>query len=150
MIEIRSERYADCRDELIPLVGLHWQEMPFDEALGLSPDELTYRALDEAGKLLLLTVRDRNRLVGYFVAFVARHPHYELLTAAMDIYYLLPEYRSALNGIRLFHSLEVEAKARGVGFLLATARLDRSPAASMIFNRLGWTEARTVFQKRLR
>lgn len=150
MIKIRVEKYSDCRDELIPLVGRQWQEMPFDAGIGLSPDEPTYRALDEAGKLILLIARDQNRLVGYFVAFVSRHPHYDMLTAAMDIYYLLPEFRSALNGIRLFNSLEVEAKARGVEFLLATARLDRSPAASMIFNRLGWTEARTVFQKRLR
>ena len=73
----------------------------------------------------------------------------DTLTAAMDVYYLLPEYRKGANALRLFQATEQACLERGVEYMVATARLERSPGARSLFKMLGWTEARVVYQKRI-
>lgn len=137
------------KNDLAPIVAEHWKEMPFDPDLPLSLHQSMYEIMDVADRLLIVTVRDGGRLVGYFANFVSRHPHYDLLTAAMDVYFLLPEYRNAVNGLRLFRAMEEACRKRGVEYMLATARLDRGPVAMKMFERLGWAPARMAYQKRL-
>ena len=143
------ERFASIAAELKPVIAEHWEEMPFDPDLPLNLDVDLYFRMDMLDRLHIVTARDEGRLVGYFAAFVGRHTHYDIQMAAMDVYFLLPEYRTAMNGMQLFAYFEETAQARGVRFLLATARIDRSPAAAKLFERLGWNAARTVYSKRL-
>ena len=149
MLTFQVERWNQIRGELDPVMKDHWEEMPFDPALPLRLDEEFYAAMDRMGKLHVVTARDGPRLVGYFIGFLCRHPHYEIQVANMDVYFLLPEYRKAANGVRLFMEFEKTAKARGVGFLLATARSDQNRSAELIFERLGWKLARALYSKRI-
>ncbi len=145
---VQSERWREIEEEIRPIYIQHWQEMGLD-GNELSLDIEKYRNMDDAGTLLSVTARKDGRLVGYFLNFIMRHPHYDLLTAAMDVYYLLPEYRVGSNGIRLFEGTEKECRNRGVGFMLATARIDRSAAAGRIFQLMGWKNSRLVYEKKV-
>ena len=142
------ERWKDIRDEICPLYIEHWKEMGLTGA-ELLLDHPKYLAMDNEGTLLVVTARDQGKLVGYFVNFLCRHPHYDLLTAAMDVYYLDPRYRRGTNGLKLFSEMEKECKKRKVGLMLATARMDRSPGAKSIFSMLGWKSTRLVFEKKV-
>jgi GNAT superfamily N-acetyltransferase len=148
-MRFEAESWSEVKDEAMPLLVEHWLEMPFDIGIPLDLDAALYEQMEASGRLLIVAARDKGRLVGYFANFLARHPHYDILTAAMDVYFLLPEYRAGANGLRLFAAAEQACRERGVGLMLATARLDRNPAAQKLFERLGWTAARTVMQKRM-
>ena len=153
MLNFQVERWWALKSEIAPLLAQHYEEMPFD--LPLSLDEATYDRIADADRLHILTARawckesSRFKLVGYFVALLARHLHYDILTAGMDVFYLSPEYRKGRNGLLLFREFEESLRKRGVRFALATARLERNPGARELFKRLGWTEARVVYQKRI-
>jgi hypothetical protein len=150
MLTFAVERWKDIQGEIEPLLNLHYAEMPFDIDVPLAIDKDAYRNLDEAGKLHILAARHGERLVGYFAAFIGRHLHYNLLTAAMDVYFLRADHRRGGNGVLLFIAFEKSLRLRGVEFALATARLDRDPAAQSIFEAMGWEISRVVCQKRLR
>lgn len=149
MLTFQVEIWAALRDEVVPLASAHWEEMPFDPDLPLRRHEALYEALGAKDGLLIVTGRDNGRLVGYFINFVSRHPHYDLLTAAMDVYFLAPEYRSGSHGLLLFRAMEDACRERGVEYMLSTARLDRSPGAAAVLKRLGWAAVRTVYEKRM-
>lgn len=135
--------------EIVELAKRHWAEMPFDLDVPLAPSWETYSELDDAGRLHITTARAEGVLVGYFIFFIGRHPHYDVLAGSMDVYYLAPEFRKGTAGIRLFMETERFLRSRGVQYLLATSRLDRDKSASALFERLGWKAARVVYEKRL-
>lgn len=149
MLICQEESWTEAREEILPLAAAHWAEMPFDAELPLRPHERLYAAREEHGGLLVVTARDAGTLVGYFVCFVARHPHYDLRTAAMDVYFLAPEHRVGGNALRLFGAMEDACRRHGVGLLLATARLDRGQGAMRAMEWLGWRPTRTVYEKRI-
>lgn len=148
-LTFQAEGWGDAEREVLDLAKRHWEEMPFDESVPLAPALPMYRKCDQSGGLGLVTARDGKKLVGYFVMFLSKHPHYDVMTAAMDVYFLAPEYRTGANGLKLFQETERAMRRRGVELLLATARLDREKNASALFERLGWNAARVVYQKRL-
>lgn len=149
MLSFAEESWFDIRESLTRLTALHWKEMPFDDDIPLSLDHDLYVRLASIGRLHVTTARAGGKLVGYFACFLGRHPHYDVLMASMDVYYLESAHRNAGNGIGLFLAMERLVKARGVRYLLATARLDKDHNASRIFERLGWNRARTVYEKKL-
>lgn len=149
MLTFAAERWRDIEREILPLAQEHWAEMPFDSEVPLSVALGSYRGLDDDARLHVTTARFEGLLVGYFVLFLTRHPHYDILTGSMDVYFLKPEFRKAANGLKLFRAMEDQVKSRGVRYLLATTRLDRGESASHVFQRLGWNDARIVWEKRL-
>ena len=147
-VTCQCERWKDICDEIRPLYVDHWKEMGLSGS-PLRIDDAKYAQMDMEGTLLVVAARDHGKLVGYFLNFLCRHPHYDLLTAAMDVYYLDPKYRCGANGLKLFTEMEKECKKRAVGLMLATARMDRSPGAQSIFRMLGWENTRWVFEKKV-
>ena len=148
-LAFQVEAWPAVAEEIKPLIAAHWSEMPFDVSLPLEPDYALYRQLDVLARLHILTARADGELVGYFIAFLGRHPHYDIRVGSMDIYYLAPKYRRGLNGLRLFEEYERTIRTRGARFLMATARLDREQNAAKLFERLGWQQARMLYSKRL-
>lgn len=148
-MRFRSERWADVEAELMPLALRHWREMPFDERLPVAPQPGWYADVDSNGKLDVVTARADGQLVGYFITFLSRHPHYDLLVGTMDVYYLVPEERKASAGIQLFAAMLESLKARGVQYSLTTSRLDRDKNAAPILKYFGYKPARIIHEKRL-
>ena len=90
------------------------------------------------------TNREAGKLVGYFVGFVAPGLHYETcLTLTMDIFYVHPDHRRGIGGLKLFRAVEKEAKRRGVQRMLVGSKCHAD--ASTLFERLGYTEVERYY-----
>lgn len=144
------ERWRDLKGEMLPLLTRHWREIALNHAeVPLDIDHERYDALDEAGSLHILTVRRAGLLIGYHVAIVSSHLHYRsTLHGITDVFYVAPEYRQGLTGIRLFQRVEVEMRKLGVKKLFTATKvhLDLSP----IFERLGYRRVEHLYSKLLR
>ena len=148
-LEYRKELFADIVKELPPLFVLHWQEIALDrDVIELAPDWKRYLAMEQAGQLHIITVRDNRVLVGYFFIVLLPHLHYCTTPMAFsDILFLLPGYRKGLAGLRLVAETEKMARALGAKRFYIMCKvyhdLDR------LLARLGFKWVEKVFTKLL-
>jgi len=143
------EAFSAVLAEMQPLWHAHWQEVAMNQdTIPLNPDLDAYRALEAAGVLHVLTVRDQGRVVGYHVAVIRPHLHYQQSLSAMtDLYYLHPDYRKGRAGVRLFQAFEASCKALGVEKLFTGTKLHLD--LGRLFERLGWVETERLYTKYL-
>lgn len=127
---------ADCplTFEIVPvelaiddprLKDLHWDEIAKDkEVMQLNVDRDFYLKNEKEGSIFCLAAKDGDELVGYFIINFYTHPHYkQVLVAQSDVYYLLPEYRSGLNGFQLLRrGLEI-AKEKGATYAFVSTKV---------------------------
>lgn len=135
------------RAEIGPLWRRHYAEIA-DKRIPLDPDFDRYDQIALMGKLHVLTVRNRGKLVGYLFAIVDTHLHYRsTLFAAFDLYWIDPEYRCGWTGVRLFREAERTLRAKGVRKIVANTKVakDMSP----IFAHLGFQETERIHTKYL-
>lgn len=109
------ETIDECLDDMRHLWGLHWEEIALDrDKIKLEPDVDTFRVLEQAGGLHIVTVRDGGDMVGYHVTIVRPHLHYRSsLTGYVDMYFVHPDYRKGRTGIGLFKYAEQTLRERG-------------------------------------
>jgi hypothetical protein len=136
MITFQVETLAATRDEALPLLDRHYEEIAqFKDVQKLDPDWEAYGAIERAGKLWVMTVRDRGILVGYMVMVINRALHYKtLMMATEDIHFLLPEYRKGLTGYRLL--VKTKQAMKDLGCKLAIMRCKAGMSHSVLFERL--------------
>ena len=141
------ERWRDLRPEMLPMLVRHWREIALNHAdVPLDIDEARYAQLDESGSLQIVTARREGVLIGYHVAIVTAHLHYaSTLHGITDVYYIAPEARHGVTGMRLFQAVEPEMKALGVRKLFTATKLhlDQGP----LFERLGYKPVERLFAK---
>src|SRR5258706_8207690 len=103
MIELAQETVEQVLAEIQPLLHDHWEEIAsHKDKIPLAPDYDQYRKMEEAGKLLICTVRDKANLVGYSIYFVHRGIHYsKTLVSTNDVFYVSPAYRRKTIGVVL-------------------------------------------------
>lgn len=135
-------------EEARPLMQRHWEEIAVDQGtIKLSLNEERYQAMADGGILHVLAARADGALVGYYIAFLLPHVHYQDagLMAFTDIYFMLPEFRRGSAGIRLFVEAEKSLRARGVvkTYLSTKVHKDNGP----IFEKLGWKLTDRVYTK---
>jgi hypothetical protein len=129
----------------------HWEEIAIDrESIKLSLNVERYKCMDEGGILHILTARNgADLLVGYFMAFILPHIHYQEAgpMAFTDVYYLHPDYRDFSSGADLFIEAERTLADRGVtkAYLSCKVHQDNTP----LFERLGWLLSDKTFTKLL-
>jgi|SRR5579872_224079 len=140
------QAYRDAEPELLR----HYDEIAENKDIigRIDPDLATYDALNEKGRLRVLTARDGGRLVGYYISVIARNLHYNIITATEDMYYLSPEYRRGTAGIRLF--VEAEKMVRQAGAIITVAKTKVRHDHGPIFERLGYRPFESVYMKVLR
>jgi GNAT superfamily N-acetyltransferase len=136
MITAQVEPYSKCLPELIECYDLHWEELALNkDKVPLDPQYDLYEARDNAGQLLLVTLREAGRLVGYFIGFIAPGFHYKTcLTLTMDIFWTHPDVRGGFSGVKLFRLVEKEAKRRGVQRMFYGSKMHKD--ASRLFEYL--------------
>lgn len=119
-ITYQVEPLVDFLDELAPLLAAHYEEVAmYKEHVKLDPDYDKYLALDKAGVLHCVTVRDAGKIIGYFLSFIHPHIHYqESVYAVNDILYLDPEYRGTDVAVKMFMFAEEQLKAEGVDVMV--------------------------------
>ena len=133
MITAQVEPYIKCLPELMECYDLHWEELALNkDKVPLDPQYDLYEARDDAGQLLLVTLRETGRLVGYFIGFIAPGFHYKTcLTLTMDIFWTHPDVRGGFSGVKLFRLVEKEAKRRGVHRMFYGSKMHKD--ASRLF-----------------
>jgi len=134
-------------DEATPLLYRHWEESALDkERVPLDPDWARYASLEAMGALSVVTMRERGRLVGYSCMVVQPGLHYRsCLEARMDIFWLAPECRGRMGGVRLFRAVERELQRRGVKRIYAGSKLHKD--VSSLFVKLGYVPIERWFSK---
>jgi len=130
-VRFAVEPFRDAYGEAGPLLTAHWNEIAKNKhLLRLNPDENLY---ERAGNnLLLVTARDGQKLVGYFLWFLLGHAHYKhVLVAEEDLHFLLPEYRRGWTGYGLIKAACEAALARGAELLVMREKIGHEHAAIM-------------------
>ena len=141
------ETMDEVLDDMAPLWDLHWEEIALDrQKVPLNPDVDTFRTLEDAGLLLIVTARDEGNLIGYHVSIVRPHLHYKhSLTAYADMYFMHPHYRQGMTGVRLFKFVEQVLRDMGVDRIYQGTKLHKD--MGRLFERLGYKETERLFVK---
>lgn len=104
--------------EIKSILDTHYEELALNkDKVPLSPQWGIYKAREDRGELVYVTLRDSGELIGYVISFIAPGLHYSTcLTAHMDILFVRPDRRDAhARGVLLMiDTLEAELKRRGV------------------------------------
>jgi len=147
MLTAAPEPFAPFLEEVKPLLPLHYEELALNkDQVPLDPQYDEYLRRDASGMVMTIVMREAGELVGYFVGFVAPGLHYQTcLTLHLDIFWLKPEHRGKMGGVKLFRAVEIEAKRRGVQRMFVGSKVHMD--ASWLFERLGYTEVERTFSK---
>lgn len=144
------ETWKDLRRDGESLFRVHWEDLAMDKSeIELSIDHARYDEMEAAKILHVLTARDDGKLVGYFVAFVLPHAHYNKagLMAFTDFYYMSESARAGGAGAKLLIEAERTLRERGAvkAYLSCKVHQDHSP----LFEKLGWRKTDFSFCKML-
>ena len=140
MITAHVERLAQNLEELKPLFDPHWRELALNrDRVPLDPQYEVYLAREAQGQVLCVVLRERGKILAYFVGFIAPGLHYRTcLTLQMDIFWLHPDYRDAESLVtverdmlceQLFDAVEAEGRRRGVQRVFYGSKLHADAAA---------------------
>jgi Acetyltransferase (GNAT) family len=135
-----------CR-ELQELVEQQWREIALDR--DEIPLDVGWEGYDsKSDNIIVSTVRtvEHGNLVGWYMNFVGRHPHYKTTTFAfLDQYYLMPEYRKGNTAVRLFLEMERAMRERGVKQMISISKLHID--SSKLFDFLKWRKTGITYTK---
>lgn len=142
-LESWSDYYRDCQALWVE----HYDEIAVQkDRMEMKPDVAGYMALEAAGRLQILTVRDDGRMVGYLLTVIRPHLHYaNVLSGFEDAYFLSKTHRRGMTGVKLIREGIRYMRAVGVqkAFFMTKASLDMG----RIFERLGFTKSDIVYSK---
>lgn len=147
-ITYQVEEWPDVVEGLKPLLEKSWQELDiFDkERFSLKPGWELYQILYDNKNLHVVTARDNNKLIGYYVSIISFHMHHiDTLVADNDSLYLLKEYRKGLTGYKLIKFAVEQLKSIVEIIVLST---NAKQAFLPLANRLGFrlTDYRLVME----
>lgn len=147
MITYQREEWHDCLAEMEQLWPLHWEEVAADkDVIPLEPNYEMYDWIDQSGQLHVVTVRCDGKLIGYHTSIVRPHLHYKSsLSAFTDMYFIHPDYRKGMVGVKLFKEVEKSLKQRGVQKMFTGTKL--SLDMGRLFEHLGWKETERLYTK---
>jgi GNAT superfamily N-acetyltransferase len=148
-LSVQVEPWSEVIEEIKPFLPQHWAELALNkDSVPLDPNWACYAELDKRDVISVVTVRERERLVGYSIMFVAPGLHYQsCLDARMDIFWLAPEVRGRWGGVRLFKAVEKELRRRGVKRVYVGSKLHKD--SSRLFLALGYEPIEQWFSKML-
>ena len=134
-------------DEIKPLLPEHWKELALNQdKVPLDPQWHVYEIRQNAGEVLYTTLRKDGVLVGYFIGFVVPGLHYKTcLTLTMDIYWTHPDIRGGTAALRLFKTVEREARRRGVQRIFYGSKNHKD--SSRLFAAMGFEPVETFHSK---
>ena len=146
-LSLQVERFGDVIEEAKPLLYRHWEEIALDQdKVPLDPQWQRYAELYAAGALSTVTMRRNGELVGYSNMIVAPGLHYAgCLEARMDIFWIAPEVRGRMGGVRLFKAVEAELKRRGVKRVYCGSKIHKD--VSRLFFVMGYRAIEQWFCK---
>ena len=143
------ERLAGVKDEALPLLRRHWEEVALDrDSVPLAMDWAVYEAMDAAGLLHIVTAREDGALAGYYWAMVQRHLHFSTtLTAFTDLIFLDKPFRRGRTGQRLIEAAEQSLRALGVRQILTGVK--PKPNLGPLLQRMGYALHEVSYSKQI-
>lgn len=149
MTTLHVESFEERLEELKALLPIHYKELALNQdKVPLDPNYPLYIERERAGGLLFVTVRDAGELIGYFIGFIGPGLHYQTcLTCNMDIFFIRPDKRVGMTGIKLFRFVEKELKRRGVDRWFVGSKCHAD--ASALFERLEFERVEVFYSKYL-
>lgn len=147
MITFRRESLAQVKADIMGLLNAHWEEIARDKAvIKLDPHWEYYEIAEAAGRLHILTGREKGELVAYYVNLIIPHPHYQnSLTAYSDIFFLRSDLRKGLTGYRMLKEQERAMKKLGVQKIYTMEKVDHSIKG--LWERAGYTHVENIYAK---
>lgn len=132
-------------NEMRPLLERHWQEVALCDAFGpVDIAEDAYRRVEEGGMLRVYTARRNGALVGYAAYFVLPNLHYRSkLAAESDVFFLLPEERRGLVGLRLLQFADKALAAEGVAVIVNKVKMSHD--CGKLFERMGYKQHEKLY-----
>lgn len=116
MITFQTEKWDDYYRDCQELWKEHYEEIAVQkDKMKLSPDVETYKIIESKGQLLIVTMRDEGKMIGYSLIIVRSHLHYsQVLCAFEDAYFMSATYRKGRAGIGLIKETLNIVKKMGV------------------------------------
>ena len=137
----------DCLEEMKPLFDEHWEELAIHkDKIKLSPDYDKYLHIDEFGMLHVMTARDDDKLIGYFISFVQPNLHYkDNMFASNDILFIHPDYRKGSVGYKLFKNAESSLLELGVDVIIIHTKIHKD--FKPLMDKLGFDRVEYIYSK---
>ncbi len=148
-MEFSEETLCQFLDEAGPLFIDHWENIALNkDTIALDPLWDTYRKLEETGNLKIITARQEKKLVGYAAYVISPSLHYsDQIIADADVFWLDPDYRKGMAGMRLFKHAEKVLKSYGVTRVLNKVKIHFD--VGKVFERMGYDPIERVYSKSL-
>lgn len=147
MITYQLEDWATYFQDCQALWVEHYDEIAVTkDKMPMRPDVETYVALEQMGRLQIITAREAGRMLGYVVSVIRPHMHYaDVLTGYEDAYFLTKSHRRGMTGVKLIREAVKHMQAVGCQkvFFMTKASLDMG----RIFERLGFVKTDIVYSK---
>jgi GNAT superfamily N-acetyltransferase len=148
MITYAVEKFSDVYGEMLPLLHEHYGEISLHKAhdVPLDPQLAAYHARERDGSLMTVVGREDGEIVAYFLCFIAPGLHYQsCLTCSPDIFFVRPDKRTGMVGVRLFKFVEKELKRRGVKLWFVGSK--NAHDATALFRFLKFEPVETTYSK---
>ena len=140
------EEWGDIKHEMVPLVAKHWEECNHDPKEYFNIDEAQYDTLAQVKMFLIVTLRHEGVLIGYVANSLMSNINAKHVLCAFELgWYLQPQYRKGGLGVKLLLETEIALKNKGVQKMYAA--IPPGSRASIILDRLQWTEVEHHYSK---
>lgn len=123
------------------------RESSLAELGATSPQWDTYRALEAAGVFYPIAAFEGARLCGFILPIVVALPHYGVLAATIESFFVPRAERHKNIGIKLLHVAEDLARSLGAKALLLSSPV--GGALSRVVPAMGYRHSNEVFLKAL-
>jgi GNAT superfamily N-acetyltransferase len=148
-MEFSEETLSQCLDEARPLLVDHWENIALNkDTIPLNPLWNIYEKLEETGNLKIITARQDEKLVGYAAYVISPSLHYSSeIIADADVFWLDPNHRKGMAGMRLFKHAEKVLRSYGVTRILNKVKIHFD--VGKVFERMGYDPIERVYSKSL-
>ena len=148
-MDFQVESVCDILNEVTPLLIEHWEQIALEkDTIPLAPVWDGYRDLEAADALRIITAREDGELVGYAIYIIGPSLHYaDQRFADADVFWLAPEHRKGMAGMRLFRHAEKVLKEAGVTRVFNKVKLHFD--VGKVFERMGYKAVERVYAKGL-
>ena len=148
-ITYQTESFKAIVGDLKEIIAIHHKELGvYNDRISLEVMWEKYFSLEDAGVLHVLTARDGDKLIGYYISMVYPHLHYASeLFSINDILFIHPDYRKGFTGIKLLK--EAEKQMRNLGVTVISLGFKTYAPFDKILDRLGWDFTEKIYTKYL-
>lgn len=125
------------------LIAAYAQECANEGLPRYCPHRDLYVVLEQAGGLHTLVALVGERMVGFLTLLVSMNPHYSVLLAVTESWFVAPEHRASGAGLALYRRAKEVARERGARAFYVSA--PKGGQLAEVMAGLGATETNRVF-----